>query len=42
MINSALVKKYRPDGIITADEACCRLNDGSMKNNEYPAVFLNS
>jgi hypothetical protein len=42
MINAALVRKYRPDDIIAAAEACCRLNDVSMKKNEDPAICLNN
>jgi hypothetical protein len=42
MINTALVKKYRPDDIIAAAEACRRLNDVSMKKKDDPAIFLNN
>jgi hypothetical protein len=40
MINSALIKKYRPDDIIAADEARRRLNDVSMKNNDDLAILF--
>jgi hypothetical protein len=40
MINTALVKKYRPDDIIAAAEARCRLNDVSMKKYDDPAIFF--
>jgi hypothetical protein len=40
MINAALFKKYRPDDIIAAAEARCRLNDVSMKKNDDPAILF--
>jgi hypothetical protein len=40
MINASLVKKYRPDDIITEAEARHRLADVSMKKNEDPAIFF--
>jgi hypothetical protein len=40
MINTALIKKYRPGDIIAAAEACRRLNDGSMKNYDDPAILF--
>jgi hypothetical protein len=38
MINTALIKKYRPDDIIAAAEARRRLNDVSMKKYDDPAI----
>jgi hypothetical protein len=40
MINAALIKKYMPDDIIAADEACRILNDVSMKNYDDPAILF--
>jgi hypothetical protein len=40
MINSALIKKYRPDDIIAAAEAHRRLNDVSMKTYDDPAILF--
>jgi hypothetical protein len=40
MINAALIKKYRLDDIIVADEARRRLNDVSMKKYDDPAILF--
>jgi hypothetical protein len=40
MINTALVKKYRPDDIIAAAEARRRLNDVSIKKYDDLAIFF--
>jgi hypothetical protein len=40
MINTALIKKYRPDDIIAAAEARRRLNDVSMKKYDDPAILF--
>jgi hypothetical protein len=40
MINTALVKKYRPDDIISAAEARRILNDVSMKKYDDPAMLF--
>jgi hypothetical protein len=40
MINTALVKKYRPDEIIAAAEARRRLNDVSMKKYDDPVILF--
>jgi hypothetical protein len=39
-INSALIKKYRPDDIIAAAEARRRLNEVSMKKYDAPAILF--
>jgi hypothetical protein len=40
MINTAFIKKYRPDDIIAAAEARRRLNDVSMKKYDDPAILF--
>jgi hypothetical protein len=40
MINTALIKKYRPDDIIAAAEARRILNDVSMKKYDDPAILF--
>jgi hypothetical protein len=40
MINTVLIKKYRPDDIIAAAEARRRLNDVSMKKYDDPAILF--
>jgi hypothetical protein len=42
MINTELIKKYRPDDIIAADEARRRLNDVSMKSMTILPFCLNN
>jgi hypothetical protein len=36
----SLVKKFRPANILAAADAYHMINDGSMKNHEYPAMLF--